>query len=205
MKRLILVSFVFGVMSLALGAASSKALASDRSDQRREALRNDSGWQQRSWSRRADVQYQGRTYVYHEGRFYKPGLFGYILDLVPPPRGIVVAYLPTGYRTIIVGKTIYYEHENVYYESTSEGYTVVEPPVVVNQCALAPVVYAPEVSYAQAQPYHGGGTVIVNVPTRTRGAIGITLIIKSNGFIGPQGEFYSTFPATEELSARYGR
>ena len=85
---------------------------------------------------------------------------------------------------------------------------VVQSPVIANQYVSAPVVYIPApnivVPSAQPQPVEMG-TVIVNVPTATRGPVAITLMRYSNGFVGPQGELYPTFPSTEELSARYGQ
>lgn len=192
MRRLkvMLVLLVFGVSSLISGVGSTKAFADDRD-------RHDRG-QQRGWGQREHVQYGGHRYDYHEGRFYAQSLFGFILDLVLPPRGIVVTYLPSGYRTIVVGRTTYYQYEDVYYQPTSGGYMVVDPPVVVNQYAPAPVVYTPEVPYE-------GGTVVVNVPTERGGMVAITLVRRPDGFTGPQGEFYSTFPSTDELRVRYGR
>lgn len=204
--RFILVLPVFAVISLILGITSTKAFADERGGQRNRQ-RNDRV-EQRGWDKREHIAYRGEKYEYHEGRFYRPGLFGVILDLVLPPRGIVVTYLPTGYRTIIIGRTTYYEYENIYYQPSPGGYTVVQPPVMVTQYVSSPVVYAPApniaVPAAQPQPV-GGETIIVNVPTATRGTIAITLIRYSNGFVGPQGELYSTFPSTEELNARYGR
>ena len=112
MKRLKLVLLAFAFTSLMLGISSTQAFADERGDQRNRQ-RNDKVEQrggrqqehnaraeQRSWGQREHVDYQGKKYDYHEGRFYKPGLFGFILDLVLPPRGIVVSYLPAGYRTI---------------------------------------------------------------------------------------------------------
>jgi hypothetical protein len=206
MKKIkwVLFLFVFVVANLTLGIASSKAFADDWGDRRRATERYDRNWQQRGWGQREHVDYHGQRYDYHEGRFYAQSLFGFILESVPPPRGIVVTYLPTGYRTIIVGRTTYYEYENVYYQPAAGGYVVVDPPVVVTQYAPAPVVYAPEAPYAPSQSYQGK-TVVVNVPTARRGTIAVTMIRNANGFTGPQGEFYPIFPATEELSARYGR
>lgn len=153
------------------------------------------------------TEFRGERFDYHEGRFYRPSLFGLILDLVLPPRGVVVTYLPSGYRTVYVGRTTYYEYENIYYQRCPSGYVVVDAPVVTTQYISPPVVYAPSPNYAvqttQAQS-PSSGTVIVNVPTAARGTIAITLVRYTNGFVGPQGEFYPTFPTTDELRARYG-
>lgn len=217
-----LVLLVFAVISSTLGIAFTKASADER-DGQRNGQRNDRPQQQRNygpqqrrndrpqqrgWGQREHINYQGKNYDYHEGRFYTSGLFGAILDLVMPPRGIVINNLPTGCRTIIMGGTAYYEYENIYYQPCPGGYTVVQPPAVVNPYVSSPVVYAPPsnmvVPSVQPQP-SGGGTIIVNVPTATGGTVAITLIRYSNGFTGPQGEFYPNFPSTEELSARYAR
>ncbi|MCX5705395.1 MAG: hypothetical protein NTZ92_05010 [Candidatus Omnitrophica bacterium] len=47
-------------------------------------------------------------------------------------------------------------------------------------------------------------TVTINVPSRNGGSIAITLVGYDNGFVGPQGEFYSTLPTAEQLRIRYG-
>ena len=236
MKRLksVLILLAFAVISLMLGIASTVAFADERGDQRNSQKDNKveqrGGGQQernvkvaqrgggqpernakvaqRGWDQREHIDYQGAKYDYHEGRFYRPGLFGFILDSILPPRGIVVTYLPVGHRTVIVGRTTYYEFENIYYQPSPGGYVVVQAPIIANQYVPAPVVYVPApnmaVPSAQLQPFNGG-TVIVNVATATRGTVAITLARYSNGFVGPQGELYPTFPSTEELSARYGQ
>ncbi len=203
MKRckLPFVVLMFAAMSLGLGMAPTKASADERGWDRD---RHDRG-EHRGWGEREHIQFRGERYDYHEGRFYRPGLFGFILDLVLPPRGIVVTYLPVGYRTIIIGRATYYEYENVYYQPCPGGYTVVQPPAEVNQYVTSPVVYAPNVGTPYAQPQSSGGTVVVNVPSVSRGSVAITLIRNGSGFTGPQGEYYAVFPSTDELSARYGQ
>ena len=168
------------------------------------AFADERGWHQEG-GRHERVQYRGQRYEYHEGRFYRPSLFGFILDLVAPPRGVVVTYLPVGYRTVFIGGTTYYEYENVYYQPSSGGYVVVQPPVATNEYISPNVVYAPAPYVATpAQPTEGE-PVTVNVRTLHRGTIAITLMRYANGFVGPQGEFYPAFPTSEELRVRYGR
>lgn len=41
----------------------------------------------------------------------------------------VVRELPRGYRTVVVGKTRYYEHGHRYYSRVSDGYALLRPPV----------------------------------------------------------------------------
>ncbi|MCX5705027.1 MAG: hypothetical protein NTZ92_03070 [Candidatus Omnitrophica bacterium] len=64
------------------------------------------------------------------------------------------------------------------------------------------VVYVPSVNQPQVFDRE---TVIINVPSRNGGSIAITLVRQSNGFVGPQGEFYSALPTAEQLRVRYGR
>ena len=180
------------IMSMLLSVAAVNAFADER------------GWHQ-GGGRHERVQYRGERYEYHEGRFYRPSLFGLILDLVAPPRGVVVTYLPTGYRTVFIGGTAYYEYDNVYYQPSSGGYVVVQPPVAANDYVSPNVVYAPVPYVATPTQPSEGEPVTVNVRTSRRGTIAITLMRYSNGFVGPQGEFYPSFPSTAELRARYDR
>lgn len=168
------------------------------------AFADQRGWHQEG-GRHERVEYRGQRYEYHEGRFYKPSLFGLILDLVLPPRGVVVTYLPAGYRTVFIGGTTYYEYENVYYQPCPTGYVVVQPPAMTNDYVSPNVVYAPTPYTATpAQPVEGE-PVTVHVRTSHRGTIAVTLMRYSNGFVGPQGEFYPVFPTTDELRVRYGQ
>ena len=63
------------------------------------------------------------------------------------------------------------------------------------------VVYMSSVNQSQV---YDRETVMINVPSRNGGSIAITLVRYSNGFVGPQGEFYSTLPTAEQLRIRYG-
>ena len=163
----------------------------------------------RDWNRGSHevTVFRGERYHYHEGRFYRPTLFGFSFNFVMPPIGVVVTYLPYGYRTIIVGRARYYEYDNVYYQPCPRGYIVVQEPVATNEYISPNVIYAPAPSTvlpAQA-PSFERETVTINVPTTSGTSIAITLVRYPNGFVGPQGEFYSTLPTAEQLRARYGR
>ena len=69
-------------------------------------------------------------------------------------------------------------------------------PVVVSQ--PAPVVQGPTETYS-------GDTVTVNVPNSSGGYTAVVLKRSGNGFVGPQGEYYSQVPTTDQLQAMYGR
>jgi hypothetical protein len=132
-------------------------------------------------------------YNYRDGRFYRPGWFGFQFSIGSAPIGAIITTLPFGHRSVIVGNTPYYYYDNVYYRACPSGYTVVPAPVVT---------YAPTVVQSPASDRE---TVIVNVPTSNGGSMAITLVRYSNGYVGPQGEFYSDLPTARQLRDRYGR
>ncbi len=76
--------------------------------------------------------------------------------------------------------------------------------------APAPVIYQPVyvdqtppvvVQYQQSST---GGYLAVNVPNKRGGYTTVQLKRISNGFLGPQGEYYSEFPTIGQLQAIYG-
>ena len=74
-------------------------------------------------------------------------------------------------------------------------YTNAEPVEVTD------VVYMSSVNQPQV---YDRETVTINVPSSNGGNIVITLVRYSNGFVGPQGEFYPILPTAEQLRIRYG-
>ncbi|MDD5194204.1 MAG: hypothetical protein PHQ96_00835 [Candidatus Omnitrophica bacterium] len=180
-------------VSLLMGMASTVAFARDRDDH----------WGR---SRHEQIRHGHDRFDYYEGRYYRTSLFGAILGLVLPPAGVTVTYLPRGHRTIYVGGTRYYEYDNVYYQACPTGYVVVQQPVVT-QYVSPNVMYVPAANAAvpsQAQAIGDRETVTLNVPRISGGYTAITLVRYANGFVGPQGEFYSSLPSGEELRVRYG-
>ena len=182
--------WLIAAISLILGVASPAVFAYDRDGHRGGA-------------RHETTVFRGERYQYHEGRFYRPSLFGFSFDLVIPPIGAVVSYLPYGCRTIIVGGVRYYEYDNVYYQPYAGRYVVVSEPVVVRQYETPNVVYVPQPVSTQSQT-GDRETVTINVPRASGGSIAITLLRNQNGFVGPQGEFYPTLPTADQLRALYG-
>ena len=69
----------------------------------------------------------GRSFFYHEGRFFNRHRDGFIV--VRAPIGAIVATLPIGFATFVFGGVSYYVADEAYYRRTPEGYVVVEPPV----------------------------------------------------------------------------
>jgi hypothetical protein len=140
-------------------------------------------------------------YSYHDGRFYRPGLFGFEFVLGIPPVGAIVTALPAGHRTIIVAGASYYYYENIYYRPCPTGYVVVSAPAPVP--TPAPVVYAPAANVQFQAPVQE--RVTVNVPNSNGSYTPVTLTRRENGYVGPQGEFYPQNPTVEQLRALYGR
>jgi len=134
-------------------------------------------------------------YHYHDGRFFKPGWFGWFeFNLVTPPIGAVISVLPYGYQTIVVGGLPYYYYDNIYYRPCPSGYIVVPQPVLNTIVVSNPVVTQPS-----------GETVTINVPNSHGGYTSVILVKYNNGYLGPQGEYYSGNPTVEQLKILYGK
>lgn len=73
-----------------------------------------------------DVAYGRTHYYFYGGVWYRP--HGPWFEVVMPPFGLFVPFLPPYYTTIWVGGMPYYYANEVYYSQTSGGYVVVEPP-----------------------------------------------------------------------------
>ena len=173
--------WVIAALSLILIMPSLDAFAYDRGHHH--------GWTRLLPPRHEVVVVRGSRYHYYDGRFYRPGFFGFGFSIAIPPLGAIVTSLPFGYRTIVVTGTPYYCYDDVYYRPYSGGYIVVPAP------AAAPVVVQPQ----------GNETVTINVPNSRGGYTPVTLIKQGNGYIGPQGEYYSGNPSIDQLRALYGR
>ena len=118
---------------------------------------------------------------------------------------------------MVVNGSPYYCSDNVYYQQCPSGYVVVAPPAVVQPVvveqpppvAQTVVVPSPVVSQSQpavvpATPAAGEFPVnIINSDGKTYTSVLIRQ--KGNGYVGPQGEFYPTFPKVEQLKAMYGK
>jgi len=156
------------------------------------------GSQEKPRGQRREVVIVGhQSYHYHDGRFYRPGWFGFEFMVNIPPIGAIVTNLPFGYRTIIVKGTPYYYCNNVYYRSCPSGY------IVVPESAVTPdVVYVPIA--VQPQPL-SGETITINVPNANGSYTPVVLVKRNSGYVGPQGEYYSGNPTVDQLKALYGK
>lgn len=72
--------------------------------------------------------------------------------------------------------------------------TVVQQPVTIDQ----PTVVVNDQDQS-------ADSFTINIPNSNGGYIAVVLKKSANGFIGPQGEFYSTFPTVAQLEVIYGK
>lgn len=128
------------------------------------------------------------TYYYLSGVYYQSTPSGYVV--VTAPRGAVIRELPPWHRRIPYKETVYYFYNNTYYVQEPAGYTVVTPPPEV-VTTNPPAVEAPE------------KTVVVTVPNPNGSYIPVTLEKYSDGYKGPNGEFYPDYPTVDQLKAMY--
>lgn len=128
-------------------------------------------------------------YYYYDGLFYREGITGYVL--VNAPVGALVPVLPPSCEMIVINGTTYYTYDNVYYVREPKGYLVVPQPVV-NTPATQPV----EVSES---------SFVVHVPNANGSYMPVVIRKTKDGYVGPQGEYYSEQPTVDQLKAMYGK
>lgn len=138
----------------------------------------------------APIRVANALYYYLEGTFYQPTPSGYVM--IAPPRGAVIPLLPERHKVIVYENTDYYYYNSAYYIKEPRGYTVVTPPPSVVS-SNAPAVEAPE------------KTIVVTVPNPNGSYIPVTLQKYSDGYVGPNGEFYPDYPTIDQLKAMYAK
>jgi hypothetical protein len=132
-----------------------------------------------------------------------------------PCIGTFVGYLPYGYTTVIVDGAPYYYYGGYYFSPYGNGYMIVPQPEPA----------APATSQDQKSGITGQGasssaantqtlpmqpksasndTTTINVPNSKGGFTPVRLTKYKNGYIGPQGEFYTGHPTVDALKALYG-
>ncbi len=140
---------------------------------------------------------------YYYGAFY-----------YPPTDAVLVS--PPIYEPVVVNGVTYYLYDGAYYIYNGYSYQPVAPPVTVAQPQPVTVIQPPAVTENQVQ---GTDVVItnlgtasdiadsftINIPNDKGGYTAVTLKKSGNGFIGPQGEFYTKFPSVSQLKVMYGK
>jgi hypothetical protein len=149
-------------------------------------------WKRSLPARHETVRVDHQRYYYRDGRFYRPGFFGFGFFMVRPRIGVVIRVLPASYRTIVVSGVPYYYYDDIYYRPCSTGYEVVPAPVVSPNVVMPPQNLSSE-------------TVTINVPNSNGSFTPVTLVKRGNGYIGPQGEYYPGHPTLEQLRMLYGK
>jgi len=150
----------------------------------------------------------GQRYYYYDGLYYT-----YVGDgdyvIVNPPIGAYVAAIPPDFQPVSINGRIYYTSNGVYYLLTEHhGYKVVEPPVVYAQPAPVVVEQPQQVVVTQAPavatvPVDSQDSFPINVPNNSGGYTTVVIKKSGNGYVGPQGEFYASFPSIAQLKAMY--
>ena len=150
----------------------------------------------------------GLEYFCYEGLFYRAAADRYVV--VPAPVGAVVMTVPEGAQPVIIDGTTYYMVNGATYMHTSMGYQVVPQPNVVVVNHPAPIIRPAVTVNVQQQsappaPIAVDNVFTVNIPTSKGGYTAVTLTRSGNGFIGPQGEYYTEFPRIDQLKVMYGK
>ena len=128
-----------------------------------------------------------------------PDNYYYRAHYYPTPDQVFVSspvYEPVGVngRTYYLNNGTYYVYNGYSYQAVATPVTVVQQPVEVIQPAT--------VVESQAQ---GVDFFTINIPNDKGGYTAVRLKKSGNGYIGPQGEFYSEFPKVSQLKVIYGK
>ena len=107
----------------------------------------------------------------------------------------------SNYQPVVVNGVTYYVNNGVYYTYTQYGYQAVATPIGVT----LPVAQTVTVTAAPATSAGIDDSFTINVPNNKGGYTAVVLKKSGNGFIGPQGEFYSEFPKVSQLQLMYGK
>ncbi len=143
------------------------------------------------------------AHYYKGDKWYRHNQFWFDTAVAVLVIGALVESLPPRHTTVVYEGVPYYYAGGYYYRPASTGgYIVVAPPPVV-VVPQSPVVVQ-NAPAAQPQPAPSPDSVTINIPDSKGGYIPVTLKKVSNGYIGPQGEYYSGHPTVEQLKALYG-
>ncbi|MFA5143437.1 MAG: DUF6515 family protein [Candidatus Omnitrophota bacterium] len=147
----------------------------------------------------------GLEYYYWEGMFYRMMEGRYVI--VSAPIGAVVTTIPQGSQPVIVDGIPYYNINGVTYMYTPQGYQVVPQPktIIIKNYTVEEKTSAPATTAKGTVASNSEESFTVNIPNSKGGYTAVTLKRSGNGFIGPQGEYYTEFPKIEQLKVMYGK
>lgn len=142
-----------------------------------------------------NFMFRGLEYLFWEGVFLRRSADKYVV--VQAPLGAVIATLPSGAVPVVAGPNVYYNANGVTYMYTPAGYQVVSSISASPQNAQ---------NISEAYTDEEGDFIIIHVPNKTiNGYTAVKLKRISNGFVGPQGEYYKEFPKVAVLQTVYGK
>ena len=166
---------------------------------RREERREGEGREERGehWEERREHRHEERyherrhhrrhRYFYRDGRWHRHSWFGFNFIVSALAVGAIVESLPPRHSVIIVRGVPYYYDDRYYYKELPDGdYEVVPSPL-----ATQPDAQTTE-------------EITINIPNLRGGYTSVTLKKSGTGYIGPQGEFYRSFPSVKQLEKIYG-
>ena len=131
--------------------------------------------------------------VYYPDYVYRPAPVEYVV--VPPPVGSIVASLPAGAQSVVIEGGTYYIKDGGYYRDTTSGYAVMPAPQAGG--------YGPQSNVLTTAQANSDDGVTVNVPDSKGGYVAVILHKSGDGYLGPQGEYYPSFPKVDQLQAMY--
>jgi hypothetical protein len=132
-------------------------------------------------------------YWYRNGVYYKRHHGRYLY--VAPPRGALIATVPSAAVRLRFGGTRYRYFGGAYYHHTPRGFVVVERPATVY---LDRVATAPDTVFVE--PVYR----LVNVRNTNGSTTPVRLEQAGEKWQGPKGEFYDAFPTDDQLRSAYG-
>jgi len=135
----------------------------------------------------------GSKYYYQAGIYYQKKHFKYYP--VPAPVGACIAVLPYGYEIVTVDGYPFYVYNGAYYKHTPQGYVVVNNPYPMRGKNNGQLNTVATVSTDDI--------ITLNIPNAQGGYTTVILKRSGDGFIGPQGEYYKSFPKIKQLITMY--
>jgi len=152
-----------------------------------------------------DHSYVGINFSAWPNNYYYGGPYYY------PSDDVLVS--PSVYEPVVINGATYYLNNGQYFIYNGYGYQAVNPPTVIQEPAVveAPVVVeqstvaTPAAEAPEAPEAPEADSVTINIPNDKGGFTAVTLKKSGNGYLGPQGEFYSDFPKVSVLQVVYGK
>ena len=144
--------------------------------------------------------YDPYYHPYYHPYYYHP----YYADPYYYPTYAVAA--TSTYQPVVINGVTYYLNNGQYYIYTQYGYQAVAAPVEA-QASVPSAQTTTSSGYVSAESSNTGSddAVTINIPNSKGGYTAVILKKSGSGFVGPQGEFYPSFPKVSQLQTIYGK